>query len=295
MKNKKNKIKSSYKGFAIVSTVFLSIYSLSILFMLGWALLSTFKGRFDFSDNVFRLPQEWIFSNYKTVFENLAVNIRLDHGTRDVLFPELLFNSLALAFGGATMTIVAHVLVAYACAKYPFKYTKFLYAFVIFTIIFPTVNNLPSTMLIVRGLGLYDNYLGILFMKFGFLGTYFLILYATFKSIAWDYAEAAFIDGASNLRVLVSIMIPMASASIGTIFVLSLIAYWNDYMTNVLYMPSMPTISYALFLFRSNPSGEITVPVILTASICLCIPVLALFIAFKNKIIGNLSIGGLKG
>lgn len=294
--NKKNKIKNSYLGFTIISTTVLAIYSLGILLLLGWALMSSFKvGIFAFTDDIFGLPKELDFSNYFYVFKNLAIKIDSASGTRDVFFPELLFNSLSIALGCTISTLVAHAVVAYACAKYPCKYTKFIYALVIFVMVYPQISSLASTMVIVRAIRIYDTYFGMIFMKFGFVGTYFLILYATFRGIAWDYAEAAFIDGASHATVFLKIMLPMASGTLGTLFILQFIGYWNAYEFNLVYLPSMPTIAYGLYRFSNDASNYQTPPIQFAASIALAVPMIILFICTKEKILGSISIGGLKG
>lgn len=294
--DKKNKIKNSYVGFTIVSTIILSLYSLGVILLLSWAFISSFKvGVFAFSDNIFGLPEKWSLDNYAYVLRELSVRVTSVTPSKEVFFFELLFNSLSIAVGCTLSTIIAHAFVAYVCAKYRCRYTKILYAIVIFVMIYPGISSLASTMVIVRGIGIYDTYFGMLFMKFNFIGTYFLILYATFRGIAWDYAEAAFIDGASNMTVFFRIMLPMASGTLGTLCVLQFISYWNAYEFNLVYLPSMPTIAYGLYRFSSSPSNNVTIPIQFAASIMLAIPMIILFALTKNKILGSISIGGLKG
>jgi raffinose/stachyose/melibiose transport system permease protein/N-acetylglucosamine transport system permease protein len=134
------------------------------------------------------------------------------------------------------------------------------------------------------------------FMKAGFLGTNFLIFYATFRSISWEYAEAAFIDGASHTGVLLKLMLPLASVTISAVALLSFIEFWNDWRVNVVYLPSYPLISYALYQFQNNPINEIsTVPRKLAGCMLVIAPIMIMFIAFRNKLMGNITIGGLKG
>lgn len=296
--NKKNKIKSSYFGFTVISTIVLSIFCFGIFFLLGWAFLSSFKvGFFAFTDNLFGLPEinSNMFDNYINVFKNFKITITTVSPTRDVKFFEMLFNSLAIAIGCSLSTIIAHAVMAYTCAKYSCKWTKFLYAFVIFTMIMPQLNTLAPMLLIVRGLRIYDTYIGMIIMKFTYLGMYFLILYATFKGIAWDYAEAAFMDGADNFTVFFRIMLPQASATLGVLFILQFIGYWNAYEFNLVYLPSMPTIAYGLYRFSVDASNTVTIPQRFAASILLAIPMIGLFLAAKDKIMGSISVGGLKG
>ena len=77
------------------------------------------------------------------------------------------------------------------------------------------------------------------------------------------------------------------------------IGFWNDYQTPLLYMPKHPTISYGLYdLYngRGAQRGSVATDVMkLTLATMVMIPILALFLAFKNKLIGNLTVGGIKG
>ena len=133
-------------------------------------------------------------------------------------------------------------------------------------------------------------------MKGGFLGSNFLIFYATFKGISWEYAEAAFIDGASHVRVLFTIMIPLAMTSIAAIFLLGFIGNWNNWNVHVIYLPNYPMISYALYYFQNNTINAISnTPCKLAACMIVLAPILVLFLLFRKKLMGNLTIGGLKG
>ena len=133
-------------------------------------------------------------------------------------------------------------------------------------------------------------------MKMNFLGMYFLVFYATFKSLSWGYAESAFIDGASHWTVMTRIMLPLVKTSFLAIFILNFIVYWNDYQAPMLYLPSYPTMAYGLFYMKFIATqGFGKIPMQLTGCIILSIPSLVLFIAFQGKLMGNLTVGGLKG
>ena len=133
-------------------------------------------------------------------------------------------------------------------------------------------------------------------LKANFLGMYFLVFYGTFRSLSWEYAEAALIDGASHFTVMVKIMLPLVKSTLFAVGLLMFIGFWNDYQTPMLYIPSYPTVSFGVFSFEGNGmAGQNTVPNILAASILLMLPMVIIFIIFKNKFIGNLTVGGIKG
>ena len=130
-------------------------------------------------------------------------------------------------------------------------------------------------------------------LQANFLGMYFLVFYATFRSLSWEYAEAAFVDGASHFTVMTRIMLPLVKSTILAVGVMVFIGFWNDYQTPMIYMPSHATISFGLFQFTNASGGSPSeVP---AASIVVMLPMLIIFIILKDKFIGNLTVGGIKG
>ena len=147
----------------------------------------------------------------------------------------------------------------------------------------------------VRTLGLYDSMLGQYCLKVSFLGIYFLIFYASVKSAGNEFAEAASIDGAGHFSIMYKIYFPLLASVFTGIVILDFIGFWSDYMTPLYYLPSFPTISYGLNYIQYATSNSVTIPIILGASLMSSIPVVLIFIIFRNKIMGNMSFGGLKG
>ena len=91
-------------------------------------------------------------------------------------------------------------------------------------------------------------------------------------------------------------MLPMVRTTILALFILGFIGSWNDYQTPMVYLPSMPTIAYGLFRFRySSDSLVSAIPMQITGCVVVMIPIMILFIVFRNKIMGNLALGGIKG
>ena len=162
--------------------------------------------------------------------------------------------------------------------------------------IIPTVGTLPSEIAIAQGLGLYNTIYGMLFMKSYVTGLYFLSFYASLRVIPKDYEEAAYLDGAGNFRVMLNIMLPMASGVFGTIFLLNFIGFWNDYQTPMVYMPGYPTLAFGLYYLCNVPRNDIdsSIPMQLAGCMMMAVPLLMLFMACHKKLLGNVSLGGLK-
>ena len=125
---------------------------------------------------------------------------------------------------------------------------------------------------------------------------YFLVLYATFRGISKEYSEAAKIDGASNLRIMLRIVMPQALNIIVTVFFLSFITYWNDYQVPMLYLPRYPVAAYGLFDFLRNNTAQITdAPARMAGTLIMTLPVLIVVIIFNKRLRVSVSIGGVKG
>ena len=151
-------------------------------------------------------------------------------------------------------------------------------------------------ILLLKNLQIYDTWIGNFIMKFNFQGMYFLVFYGVFKGISNEYTEAAKIDGASELAVFARIIFPLVKTTFYTIFLIKFIEYWNDYSTLVLYMPSHPTLAYGIIkMVESTRQNALCWPTYrMAACILMSSPILVLFILFRNKITGNVSMGGVK-
>ena len=148
-----------------------------------------------------------------------------------------------------------------------------------------------------KNLGLYDSVWGLWIMKANFLGMYFLVFYNIYKNMPMAYTEAACIDGAGNLSVLLRIILPLSRNTFFTVMLINFITFWNDYQTPLLYLPTHPTLSYGVYLVAIDPPSGIKlsdVPHSVSACMMLALPILIVFVIFKDKIMGNISLGGIK-
>lgn len=276
--------------------ILLIIYTISLIIPLIWTILTSLKSQMDFYLNPFKLPSKPMFENYLLVFKDMYREIMTPSGPRKVFLIELFFNSILYSVGCTFISILVQSTSAYVCAKYRFKFGRIIHSTVILVMIFPIVGSLPSELQIMRAIGFYDNLIGMWLIKGSFTGLNFLIFYATFKGISWEYAEAAVIDGASHAAIMFKIMLPLAKVTIFSLGILSFITYWNDWQVSVIYLPNTPVAAYALYAFQFNTSNISTgVPFVMAACLMVMLPIFILFMAFKNKLIGSLSMGGLKG
>lgn len=295
-KFKESSLKKTSSVFGIVSLLILLAYVISLLVPLGWAFTTSFRDALDFRiQGAWHLPEPWI-NNYKVVFDYFQAKVVSGASFRMVKIPEMVFNSIVYALGGACVSTLTALLVAYVVAKFDFKYCKVIYVAIILQMIIPIVGSLPSELKMARDLGLYDKLLGMWVMKTHVSGLYFLVFYASFKQIPKTYTEAAELDGAGEFTVMVRIIFPFVKGSIFTVILLQFISLWNDYQTPLLYMPTHPTIAYGLQLFTGGAFEAATanVPMKLAGCILVAVPLLIVFVVFQKRLLGDITVGGLK-
>jgi ABC-type glycerol-3-phosphate transport system permease component len=297
MKNQVRKIKENI--FYIVLFVVLFLYVVSMLTPMAWGIITALKTQQEFRINVLGLPKgapwEWQWGNFIAVTDGLYTQITTEEGRFYVGFFPSLVNTLTYAGGGALIRAIVPCVIGYVTAKFDYKFSRFINTMVIVLMTIPIVGSTPSELQILQELGLYDTMIGNFIQKFNFLGMYYLVYYATFKSLSNDFAEAAYVDGASEFRVMVQIVVPMVANIIGTVFLLHFIDFWNDYQTPLLYLPSYATIARSLFAMSQRSQGDFaTVPFRMAGCLLLALPILVLFLIFKEKLMGNLSMGGVK-
>lgn len=282
----------------IVLGIILVLYTVSLLFMLAWGVLTSVKDRLDFIRNSIGFPGNgygWKFNNYLTAFSSFSVTVEAGDGFRTVYLAEMFFNSVLYALGCSLTSTTCACFMAYLTARFPYKFSKVVYAVVIVTMIVPIVGNLPSEIQMSRSLGMFDTFLGVWIMKANFLGMYFLVFYAVFRGVPKDFAEAAKIDGGGNFTILFRIMLPMIAGTYFTVVLLNFITFWNDYQVPLIYLPNHPTVAYGLYRFNFASSGTLSsVPMKLAGSFLVLLPVFLIFLIFHKRLLGKIHMGGLK-
>ena len=278
----------------IIFIVGFSYVAITLAVML-WGVVASFMPSRWFDYNPTKWPKKFEIENYLKVLREFYVPVVTKQKTYRIW--ELFFNSFIYSIGCATISAVTCSLTAYMAAQYNYKFSAILCGIVIFTMSFPVVGTTVGELAILKFMNLHDTLIGVFLLKMNFLGMYFLVFYATFKGVPKSYAEAAKLDGAGHFAILFKIYYPMIMNALLTVILLYFIGFWNDYQTPLLFVPSLPTASYALFLYN-NRGGE-NAPFTthkLASSMLVMLPTLVLFLVFQNRLIGKISLsGGVKG
>ena len=281
----------------VVLFLILAAYSVSLIWPLFWALITSIKEQYDFLDNVLGLPTNYMFENFGTVFAHFSAPAIKDGIQEMHNFGQMLVNTLLYVGGSAFVATLVPCLTAYVVAKFPHKkMSTVVYAVVILTMMIPVVGSYPAEIRMLQNLGIYNTFLGVWIQKANFLGVYFLVFHAAFRGMSKAYSEAAELDGANEFTIMTRIMLPLVRNSFFTVFLIKFVEFWNDYQVPLLYLPSRPTFSYGLY-YVSNYTGNMisTVPMRMAGCVIVLVPILILFLAFKDKLMGNITMGGVKG
>ena len=282
--------------FVIVMSLIIALECFTFIYALYWGLITSLKSLNNFSTDFFGFPEKLMFSNYIVAFRRLYVTIESGAGSRNVMFGELLWNSLSFAVLTTVLSVFSRAAVAYVVCKYRFAFNKVLHFAVVLSIVVPPMSSLGSTLNLYRTLGIYDNFLPYAYLSIGFADMNFLIWYGVFKGISSEFMEAARIDGAGHWRIMLTVMFPLARVPFMILFVLGFIAGWNGYYPQLTYLPSMPNLALSLWKLQYNTTNEIAWPHMQIAiAMIVAAPCLLLYIIFQRWFVGNLTMGGLKG
>lgn len=294
-KMKSKEMRERLSPVTVFMLVVLVLFTLSLLIPLLWAFLTSFKNQSDFRINIIGLPKQWVW-NFSYVLKKFVWPVQTESGEKMVGMGMMYVNSLLYSVGCAFFGTLVPCITAYMCARFPYKFSKIVHTTVIVVMIIPIVGALPAEIRMAMTLKLYDHIWGLWIMKANFLGLYFLVFYGVFKALPMAYTEAAKIDGAGNLGVLIRIVLPLVRNTFFTVMLINFITFWNDYQTPLIFMPSHPTVALGMFHMASTTISTLaTIPMRMTGAMLLLIPILIVFLLTHKRLMGNLTMGGIKG
>ena len=267
-----------------------AVYALTLILPLIWTGYNSLKTMRTYNEDPFFIPglSELNWKNYADIF---------DEGTVRVSIPFAIFNTIWRTVGSVLVGMFFTACTSYVVSKYcdDFKWLKWVYAFVVTIMIIPILGSTPAAYEINH------NILGIANKPWLYwvswcsgIGFSFLILYSAWQSLSWSYAEAAFIDGASDFQVFIRVMLPMIKPVMSALFVVNFIGGWSEYMETILYMDEWPSLGYLVYSWQEQ-ARYFGMPMFFAVVVISMIPTLTVFTAFQETIMKNITAGGLKG
>jgi multiple sugar transport system permease protein len=225
----------------IISHVGLGLVALLFLFPFFWMVSNAVRGNNEVLAVPPRfLPTEYQWGNFAEAWIHLP-------------FGRFFLNSFIVAGSVTVITVIVSSLAAYAFARLKFPGRESILVAYLGTLMIPQVMLVIPLFLIVSKLGLINTYQGmILPMAFSSFGAFLLRQF--FLSIPKELEEAALIDGASRLRILISIIIPLSMPAIGLLSLFTFIGQWNNFLWPLIVVNGMDfaTLPLGLTMFQTQ-------------------------------------------
>lgn len=196
-------------------------------------------------------------------------------------FPRLFGNTLFIAFTGMIGTLLSCVCVAYAFSRFPIPGKNILFIILIGTIILPTQVTLIPTYAFFSYIGWTGTFLPLIVPHF-FANAYnVFLLRQYFLTLPKELDEAAMIDGAGPLKILLSVIIPQSWPVLISVAVFHFVWSWNDYFGPLIYLISSPelfpvSVGVQVFNFQYGPSPEL---IQATSMMAMVLPLIIFFLA----------------
>jgi alpha-glucoside transport system permease protein len=229
---------------------------------------------------VFSEPSKLTWSNYEAIFEN------------DALMSSLV-TTVWIALGGTILPIIVAALAGYAFAWLEFPGRDWLFILVIALLVVPLQMALIPIFSLYNTLGIFDTVLSLILFHSAFgLPFAIFLLRNFFIGIPKDLMEAARIDGASEIRIFVRLILPLGLPAIASLAIFQFLWTWNDLLVALTFGRETQPITVAIFsqLRQFGANIELIAP---ATFVSLVIP-LAVFFAFQRYFVQGLLAGSVK-
>jgi multiple sugar transport system permease protein len=271
---------ASRATFTWIVGIILTVGGILVILPFVWMIFSAFKTEGEVMQIPPTLfPQTFTFDNLRNLFENMNFTVYLRNTLIIVLFSFLgLFLNAMAGFG---------------FAKYTFRGKDKLFYLVLATMMIPGQVTMIPVYLLLNYMHLTNTMVGIILP--GLVGAFGIFLFRQFMStIPDELLEATRLDGASEWRTFLRIVLPMSKPIIAVQAILTFIAGWNSFLWPLIIAndEKLYTLSVGLSLLKGQYAGNYALQ--MAGSTFMVIPIIIIFIIFQKHIIENFSISGMK-
>jgi len=263
----------------------LTFWGFVVLFPFFWMILTSIKSYGEYNS-------EYIPKFYSS---NPTVQNYLDAFTQ-VPLAQYFLNTLIFTVITTAVMLIVITLAAFAFARLEFKGKDALFVVFLSMMMIPNELVIITNFVTITDLEMRNTFAGLILPSV--MSVFYLyLLKETFQQIPDNLYQAAKVDGTSDFKYLLRVMIPIAKPTLVTITILKVIECWNSYV-----WPRLITDDTAYFLvsngiqeIRENGFGRENIPAMMAAVVVITLPLIILFLLFRNKIMEGVSRGGTKG
>lgn len=252
-----------------------------------WMLSTSFKATLAaLSESVPRwLPSPATMENYKIIFNPLGgVNV-----------VSAFRNSLLVAVAVTLAVLVIVTPAAYALARLRFRGRSAIFWSYVTVLAFPPSIFLVPNFLIIKAFGLMNTFWALMLPTFG--GTFGVFLLRQYMlGIPRELEDAAWVDGCSKLRFLISVVVPLIRPALITLALMTFLSSWNSFLWPLLVLtsPDKFTLPIALVRFRGEWNDPFRgVGPTMAAAFLAVGPVILIFLLFRRYLMRGISLGGI--
>ena len=265
--------------------VFLTIWALMVLFPFYWMVLSSVKSYSAYSSEA--VPAFFTLAptleNYVSAFTAVPLG-------------RYFLNTLIFTVATTLLMLIVTVLSAFAFARLSFRGKDLVFSLFLSMMMIPSELVIITNFVTVTDLGLRNTYMGLILPSVTSV-FYIYLLKVNFEQVPDSLYKAAKVDGTSDLKYLLKVLIPICRPTMVTITILKVIECWNSYV-----WPRLITDDQAYFLvsngiqeIRENGFGRENIPAMMAAVVVVSVPLIVLFLIFRRQVTAGVARGGLKG
>ena len=269
----------------IITYVLLSVWAVIVLFPFYWMVLTSVKGYGAYNSEW--IPQLYTLSptlqNYLDAFTAVPLG---GYFTNTVIFTVIT----------TALMLIVTVLAAFAFSRLHFRGKELAFTLFLSLMMIPTELVVITNYVTITNMDMRNTFAGLILPSVTSV-FYIYLLKENFAQIPDELYYAAKVDGTSDIKYLLKVMIPICKPTIITITILKVIECWNSYV-----WPRLVTDDQAYFLvsngiqeIRENGFGRENIPAMMAAVVVISLPLIVLFLLFRKKIMEGVSRGGTKG
>ena len=264
---------------------FLAVWALIVLFPFYWMILTSVKSFASYNSEY--IPRFWTpnptAENYVSAFTTVPLG-------------RYFFNTLLFTVATTGLMMLVIVPAAFAFARLEFKGKNAVFSFFLSLMMIPTELVIITNYVTIVNWNMRNTYWGLILPSVTSI-FYIYLLKENFESIPDELYKAAKVDGTSDLKYLIRVMIPIAQPTIVTIVILKVIECWNSYVWPrlITYDQNYFLVSNGIQQIRESGFGRENTPAMMAAVVVISAPLIVLFLCFRKKIMAGVSRGGTKG
>ena len=263
----------------------LGIWALAVLFPFYWMLMTAFKTYASYNSEFVPklIPSSPTFSNFISAFTEVPLG-------------DYFLNTLIYTVITTVLMMVIIVPAAFAFSRLNFRGKNLLFTAFLALMMIPTELVVITNFVTITDMGLRNTFLGLI-LPTATSVFYIYLLKENFSQIPDELYYAAKVDGTRDFTYMMRVMLPICKPTVVTIIILKVIECWNSYVWPRLITddPNYYLVSVGIQELRESGFGRANIPAMMAAVVVVSLPLIVLFLIFKDKIMEGVSRGGTKG